>query len=79
MPLGVAVVGGMVFSTFLTLILVPVVYTFMARYTKARLNPETPASAGGSDARHGGAAEAGGDSTRPTHPGPVIGGSPAHS
>ncbi|MDH4068954.1 MAG: efflux RND transporter permease subunit [Ignavibacteria bacterium] len=34
-PLGLAVVGGMLFSTFLTLILVPVVYTLLARFTKA--------------------------------------------
>ncbi len=33
-PLGIAVVGGMVFSTFLTLIAVPVVYTLLARLTK---------------------------------------------
>lgn len=33
-PLGIAVVGGMVFSTFLTLVLVPVVYTYLARFTK---------------------------------------------
>ncbi len=33
-PLGIAVVGGMVFSTFLTLVLVPVVYTLLARYTQ---------------------------------------------
>ncbi len=33
-PLGLAVAGGMLFSTFLTLILVPVVYTILARYTK---------------------------------------------
>ncbi|HLF14286.1 MAG TPA: efflux RND transporter permease subunit, partial [Bacteroidota bacterium] len=33
-PLGLAVVGGMLFSTFLTLVLVPVVYTILARYTK---------------------------------------------
>jgi multidrug efflux pump len=31
-PLGVAVVGGMVFSTLLTLVVVPVVYTLMARW-----------------------------------------------
>ncbi len=30
-PLGIAVVGGMVFSTFLTLVLVPVVYTLLSR------------------------------------------------
>ncbi|HEY3295341.1 MAG TPA: efflux RND transporter permease subunit [bacterium] len=32
-PLGIAVVGGLLFSTFLTLILVPVVYTLLARFT----------------------------------------------
>jgi len=32
-PLGLAVVGGMFFSTFLTLVLVPVLYTLLARYT----------------------------------------------
>ncbi len=32
-PLGIAVVGGMLFSTFLTLILVPVVYTLLSRFT----------------------------------------------
>jgi multidrug efflux pump len=35
-PLGLAVVGGMVFSTFLTLVVVPVVYTYLARFTRAR-------------------------------------------
>lgn len=34
-PLGLAVVGGVFFSTFLTLVLVPVVYTLLARFTKA--------------------------------------------
>lgn len=34
-PLGLAVVGGMFFSTFLTLVLVPVVYFLLARFTKA--------------------------------------------
>ena len=33
-PLGLSVVGGMLFSTFLTLVLVPVVYTLLARFTK---------------------------------------------
>jgi multidrug efflux pump len=33
-PLGLAVVGGMLFSTFLTLVMVPVVYTFLARFTR---------------------------------------------
>ncbi len=32
-PLGLAVVGGVLFSTFLTLILVPVLYTLLARFT----------------------------------------------
>jgi len=35
-PLGVAVVGGMAVSTFLTMVLVPVVYTYLARFTKAK-------------------------------------------
>ena len=34
-PLGIAVVGGMFFSTFLTLVLVPVVYSLLARFTRA--------------------------------------------
>ncbi|HSQ61463.1 MAG TPA: efflux RND transporter permease subunit, partial [Acidobacteriota bacterium] len=34
-PLGIAVVGGMAVSTFLTMVLVPVVYTYLARFTKA--------------------------------------------
>ena len=34
-PLGLAVVGGMLSSTFLTLVIVPVVYTLLARFTKA--------------------------------------------
>lgn len=33
-PLGLAVVGGLLFSTFLTLVLVPVLYTLLARFTK---------------------------------------------
>jgi len=40
-PLGIAVVGGMVFSTFLTLIAVPVVYTLLARLTKERTAHDT--------------------------------------
>jgi multidrug efflux pump len=36
MPLGISVVGGMIFSTFLTLIVVPVVYTYLARFTAVR-------------------------------------------
>jgi multidrug efflux pump len=33
-PLGLAVVGGLFFSTFLTLVIVPVVYTLLGRITK---------------------------------------------
>jgi multidrug efflux pump len=39
-PLGIAVVGGLLFSTFLTLILVPVVYSILARFTRARRGAE---------------------------------------
>ncbi len=35
-PLGLAVVGGMLFSTFLTLVLVPVLYTLLSRFVKQR-------------------------------------------
>ncbi len=35
-PLGIVVVGGVLFSTFLTLLLVPVVYAVLAKFTKAR-------------------------------------------
>ncbi|MBD3869637.1 MAG: efflux RND transporter permease subunit, partial [Acidobacteria bacterium] len=35
-PLGIVVVGGVLFSTFLTLMLVPVVYSILARFTKAK-------------------------------------------
>lgn len=34
-PLGIAVVGGVLFSTFLTLLVVPVVYSLLARFTSA--------------------------------------------
>jgi HAE1 family hydrophobic/amphiphilic exporter-1 len=30
-PMGVAVIGGLVFSTFVTLVIVPVVYTIFAK------------------------------------------------
>ena len=53
-PLGIAVVGGLIFSTFLTLLLVPAVYTLLARFTKleehgeAGTASENPAPEGGS-------------------------------
>jgi multidrug efflux pump len=44
-PLGIAVVGGMIFSTFLTLVLVPVVYTYLARFTKVAARGEAGSAA----------------------------------
>lgn len=41
-PLGVAIVGGILFSTFLTLLLVPVVYSVLARFTPAKMGREFP-------------------------------------
>lgn len=35
-PLGIAVIGGILFSTFLTLLVVPVVYALFSRFTQAR-------------------------------------------
>ena len=35
-PLGLVVVGGMLFSTFLTLVVVPVVYTLLTRFTTSK-------------------------------------------
>jgi multidrug efflux pump len=54
-PLGIAVVGGMLFSTFLTLVLVPVVYSLLARYTGARRVETEDALDGGdvADEAHG--------------------------
>jgi len=40
-PLGIAVVGGVLFSTFLTLLVVPVVYSLLARFTQAVRGGET--------------------------------------
>jgi len=47
-PLGLAVVGGLFFSTFLTLVIVPTVYTLLARYTPASKTDEHQISDGGS-------------------------------
>ena len=44
-PLGLAVVGGMLFSTFLTLVIVPVVYAMLSRFVKLDLH-EDPAIEG---------------------------------
>jgi multidrug efflux pump len=44
-PLGLAVVGGLFFSTFLTLVLVPVVYSMLSRFTgTAEAGEEMPVS-----------------------------------
>jgi multidrug efflux pump len=45
-PLGIAVVGGMVFSTFLTLVLVPVVYALVARFARVEVRAEEEAAGG---------------------------------
>jgi multidrug efflux pump subunit AcrB len=47
-PLGIAVVGGVLLSTFLTLVVVPVVYTLLARFAKVEVaasNGNEPVSA----------------------------------
>jgi multidrug efflux pump len=44
-PLGIVVVGGVLFSTFFTLLLVPVVYSFLARFSK--VEQEESGAAGG--------------------------------
>jgi multidrug efflux pump len=45
-PLGLAVVGGMLFSTFLTLVLVPVLYTVLSRFTGQARGADAPAASG---------------------------------
>jgi HAE1 family hydrophobic/amphiphilic exporter-1 len=57
-PLGIAVVGGMAVSTFLTMVLVPVVYTFLARFTKT-IAVEAPEHEAAVPALPGGAMAAG--------------------
>ena len=44
-PLGVAVVGGLLFSMVLTLVMVPVVYTLLARFAPARAKESHAAEA----------------------------------
>jgi len=51
-PLGAAVVGGLLVSTFLTLFVVPIVYTLLARFAKERAELKVKKSV-----PHGGAAE----------------------
>jgi hypothetical protein len=38
-PMAIAVIGGVVTSTFLTLVVVPIVYTYLDRFTLERKNP----------------------------------------
>ncbi len=46
-PLGIAVVGGLMLSTFLTLVLVPVVYTLLSRSSRTEVSPEGLLTSGG--------------------------------
>ncbi|MFH1843228.1 MAG: efflux RND transporter permease subunit [bacterium] len=48
-PLGIVVVGGVLFSTFLTLMLVPVVYSLLARFTRAKRVVELAAAGDDTD------------------------------
>jgi multidrug efflux pump len=56
-PLGIAVVGGLLFATFLSLVLIPVVYTMLARFTRqeaeVHAGHEAPGAAPGAAAAHG--------------------------
>ncbi len=45
-PLGIVVVGGVFFSTFFTLVLVPVVYSLLARFSKVEQDGEAVSSGG---------------------------------
>jgi len=49
-PLGIVVVGGVFFSTFFTLVLVPVVYSFLARFTRKGPEEDEPAGEAGDPA-----------------------------
>ena len=46
-PLGIVIVGGLFFSTFLTLVLVPVIYTLLGRFTRPQLSADEAASPAG--------------------------------
>jgi Cu/Ag efflux pump CusA len=50
-PMAVAVIGGLITSTLLTLVVVPVVYSLLDRFTKRRIvNEETLSSDTAADA-----------------------------
>jgi multidrug efflux pump len=54
-PLGLAVVGGMFFSTFLTLVVVPVVYSLLGRFSAAtKTATEHEKEPSGEQVQHGG-------------------------
>jgi multidrug efflux pump subunit AcrB len=56
-PLGLAVVGGMFFSTFLTLLLVPVLYMLLSRFTSVEKAEEESPARGLSERTPGGVPE----------------------
>jgi len=51
-PLGLVVVGGMLFSTFLTLVIVPVVYTLLSRFVKTKERTETEKGFNDQEVKH---------------------------
>ncbi|MGD8395391.1 MAG: efflux RND transporter permease subunit [Candidatus Eiseniibacteriota bacterium] len=64
-PLGIAVVGGMFFSTMLTLVLVPVVYALMSRFTRMRTRDEEAGRQAERGGEHG-AGDQGGRAAQPS-------------
>jgi len=51
-PLGLVVVGGMLFSTFLTLVIVPVVYTLLSRFIKSKEKSKQENTSSGQEMIH---------------------------
>ncbi len=64
-PLGLAVVGGMFFSTFLTLVLVPVLYMILSRFTNIGKSVEESAAYEKLDTASGGLVGTSGEITKP--------------
>jgi len=46
-PMGRAIIGGVITSTLLTLVVVPVLYSYLVRERKPRTQPVTDADPGG--------------------------------